>query len=164
MIFQMTSPEISNITRYATIADQWRYHGGNTEKGKARAVNLPEDSSTALISSFLFLTIFVIITLLPWILTINKKGWMGDFNRAYWENRIEKGSDIVDYIITTELPDSLRKTIYIEDDGKEVHLKSNLDDSFHRKYKLPEDFMLDEFDYEYEGKFLLLKLKLKRSI
>ena len=111
--------------------------------------------------SIAFLGIFIASSLLPWLL-FSKKGWGNGLNQARWEYR-PRESEVMEYMITIDLPRELRKTVYIEEEGNFVHLKSSAED-FHRSYTLPVGFEVDEYRYEYEGSYLLLKLKLKRTI
>jgi hypothetical protein len=111
--------------------------------------------------SIAFLGIFIASSLLPWFL-ISKRGWGNSIGQVKWEYRPQE-SEIMEYMITIDLPRELRKTVYIEDNGNVVHLRSNAED-FHRSYTLPVGFEVDEYSYEYEGNYLILKLKLKRTI
>lgn len=109
-----------------------------------------------------FTGIFIATSLLPWFL-FSRRGWGYEHSQAMWES-IQREPEVMEYMITIDLPRRLRKTVYIEGDGNVVHLKSSADESFHRRYALPEGFAMNEYSYEYDGSYLLLNLKLKSSI
>lgn len=109
-----------------------------------------------------FLGIFIATSLLPWFL-VSRRGLGDDFSQARREY-IPRESEALEYMITINLPRGLRKTVYIEGEGNELHLRSSVDKSFHRSYTLPAGFEVDEYNYEYDGSYLLLKLKLKRTV
>ena len=90
--------------------------------------------------SIAFLGIFIASSLLPWLL-FSKKGWGNGLNQARWEYR-PRESEVMEYMITIDLPRELRKTVYIEEEGNFVHLKSSAED-FHRSYTLPVGFEVD---------------------
>jgi len=117
---------------------------------------------TAAILSIIFMGLFLASSLLPWLLAYRgRRAWEG-----FTPFRHEGGpreSEEMEYIITLEIPGPLKRKVYIEGDGDEVHLNSTADPTFHRTYKLPEGFQLDDYTYEYDGEYLLLKLKLTRS-
>lgn len=108
-----------------------------------------------------FLGLFIATSLLPWILASRGRGY--GFTPARL-GRMPGGSEVMEYIITIDLPGRLKRSVYIEGDGDVVHLRSSVDESFHRSYNLPDGFEVDEYSYEYDGSYLLLKLKLKRSV
>ncbi len=109
-----------------------------------------------------FTGIFIATSLLPWFI-FSRRGWGYGHSQAMWEP-IQREPEVMEYMITIDLPRRLRKTVYIEGDGNVVHLKSSADESFHRRYTLPEGFAVNEYSYEYDGSYLLLNLKLKSSI
>jgi len=69
-----------------------------------------------------------------------------------------------DYVITIEVPQRLRKTIYIEGQGNMIYLKSRADKTFHRMYPLPHGFVVEDYHQEFDGGYLVLRLKLKRMV
>ncbi len=115
----------------------------------------------SIVLTIIFFSVFVATSLLPWFLMTRRRkpGFVFSTMRREY---VPEESEAMDYVITIDVPTRLRKTIYIESDGYAVHLRSNVDGSFHRSYRLPEGFDMDEYDYEYEGSYLLLRLKLKR--
>lgn len=115
----------------------------------------------SIVLTILFFLVFVASSLLPWFLVTRGRGHGFMFSTMRREH-VQEESKAMDYVITIDVPSRLRRTIYIESNGNAVHLRSNVDGSFHRSYRLPEGFDVDEYDYEYEGSYLLLRLKLKR--
>lgn len=119
----------------------------------------------AALFGIMFFALFILSSLLPWYM-IQRRGGLGDRFSAYqpeegWRRR---GSDTMEYIITTELPGGLMRSIYIESDCDAIHLRSTLDEAFNRSYDLPSGFEVEDIAYNYEGRFLVLKLMLKRGI
>lgn len=102
------------------------------------------------------------MSLLPWFI-FSRRVHVDVFNPEAGEYRSHE-SEVMEYMITIALPRRLRKTIYIEGEGNTIYLRSRADKSFHKVYTLPAGFEVDDCSYEYEGKYLLLKLKLKRSV
>jgi hypothetical protein len=118
---------------------------------------------SAVALSIAFLAIFVLTSLLPWILVTRRSGSSFGSGSIGWDLG-PRESEVMEYMITIEVPSRLRSTIYVEGGDGTVLLRSSADESFHRSYRLPEGFEVDEYDHEYEGDYLLLKLKLIRSI
>jgi len=112
--------------------------------------------------SLLLFAFFILSSLLPWYL-ISRRGRLDSFIpfRQEWHAR-SSGPDTMEYIITTELPDRLRRRVYIEAADEEIRLRSTEDEAFLRSYSLPEGFEVEEIDYDYEGSYLVLKLSLIR--
>ena len=109
--------------------------------------------------SLLFMGVFMASSLMPWYL-MSRKGLQVK------PVEMEPDSDeAVDYLITLDVPQGLNKTIYVdggEDDS--VVLRSSADPGFYRVYNLPKDFLVDEYTYEYEENYLVLRLRLVRSL
>ncbi len=118
---------------------------------------------SALVLSIAFLAIFVLTSLLPWVLVSRKSGSGFGSGSISWDLG-PRESEIMEYMITIEVPNHLKRTIYVEGEDGTVHLRSSVDESFYRSYRLPEGFEVDEYDHEYEGDYLLLKLILKRQV
>ena len=117
---------------------------------------------TAVVLSVAFLGLFIATSLLPWIMFSRRRPWVG-YGPMRGEPR-RRGQEVMEYMITIDLPPELRDTVYIEGEEGAVHLRSRVDLSFHRSYTLPERFEVDEYDHEYDNSYLILKLKLKRRI
>jgi len=118
---------------------------------------------TAVVLSIAFLGVFVAMSLLPWFFYNRRRGPWGGHGSTWWEVR-PRESEVMEYMITIDLPRGLRDTVYIEGEGNVIHLRSRADPSFHRSYTLPEGFDVDDYSYEYDGSYLLLKLRLKKII
>ncbi len=115
---------------------------------------------TAVVLSVAFLGLFIATSLLPWIMFSRRRPWEG-FGSIRWEPR-RREQEVMEYMITIDLPPEIRDTVYIEGEEGVFHIRSGVDPSFHRSYTLPEGFDVDEYDHEFDGGYLLLKLKLKR--
>lgn len=121
--------------------------------------------AAAVVFTILFFAFFLLSSLLPWYIFSRRSDLAGDFKTFKREDaRWSRDSETMEYIITTELPRRLRKSIYIEAEGEEVHLRSTQGGGFHRSYSLPMGFEVDEIDYDYDGNYLVLKLLLKRRV
>ena len=119
--------------------------------------------TAAAVLSVVFLGVFMATALLPWFLYSRRRGPWDGYGPFRWEPR-QNGAEMMEYMITIEVPAKLRNTVYIEDERGVVHVRSDADPSFHRSYNLPEGFDLGDYSYEYDGGYLILKLKLERRI
>jgi hypothetical protein len=72
-------------------------------------------------------------------------------------------TETIEYMITTEIPEGLKDTIYIEDNYEEVVLRSEMDPNFQKNYNIPDSYIIDSVESAYEDSFLLLKIKLIRD-
>ncbi len=112
----------------------------------------------------IFLGFFLLSFFLPWYMASKRSGpYEGYFEVKSGNVLRTNSSETMEYMITTELPRQLRKTIYIEADGGSIRLRSKSDDSFEKSYALPEGFEVEEINYEYDDDYLLLKLLLVRE-
>ena len=122
---------------------------------------------TAVLMSLMFFSMFAVSSLLPFYLSLRR-------NRGfYWDEGIyslqeSRGSssnvtETVEYMITTEIPERLKDTIYIEVNLNEVVLLSEKDPGFQKFYNIPDSFIIDSVESAYEDKFLVLKIKLVRD-
>lgn len=119
----------------------------------------------AVVFTVAFFVLFILSSLLPWYVVSKRSRFDDRFVTYRREGSLRGGdSDAMEYIITTELPRRLRRSVYIEADGDEIRLRSTKDESFHRSYTLPRGFEVDEIDSDYEGGYLIMKLLLKRII
>jgi hypothetical protein len=122
---------------------------------------------TSVLMSLMFFSMFAITSLLPFYLSLRRNKvyewdegiYMLQGNRGYSTNITES----IEYMITTEIPDILKDTIYIEDNLNEVVLKSEKDPNFERNYNVPDTYIIDSVESAYEDSFLLLKIKLVRD-
>ena len=120
-------------------------------------------SGTAILLSFVFLGIFIASSLLPWYMFSRRRREWSGYRTVEWEVKPQE-SEAMEYMITLEVPPDLKRTVFIEGVEGEVRLGSSVDGSFSRRYDLPGGFEVDEYNYEYEGDYLVLRLRLKRVI
>ena len=124
-------------------------------------------SVTAVLMSLMFFSMFAITSFLPWYFMMRR-------NREYeWDEGIytlqESGgstsniTESVEYVITTEISDNLKDSIYIEDNLDEIVLRSEKDPGFQKNYNIPDSYIIDSLESAYEDGFLLLKIKLVRD-
>lgn len=109
-----------------------------------------------------FVGLILAITILPFLLPS-----LGVWIRPFVPLVGRHGSnepDTTDYLITVYVPEDLNRTLYIESEEDGVKIMSRTDDSFCKTYSLPEGFEFDEYHYEYEENYLLLKIRLKSRI
>ena len=125
--------------------------------------------STAVASlySFIFFTVLILASLLPWYIHIRTRPnyMMEESIMTIQERKTQNGESIstVEYIITTELPDKMKKTVFIETEETKILLKSTTDVNFNKSYEIPNGFSLEGIDYDYEDNFLILKLHLTKE-
>lgn len=115
---------------------------------------------TALVLTLIFAGIFVALSFLPWLLFRWRPGW-GEYAPLDFGLNLGEAEEM-DYMITLEVPDHVRRRVLIEGDGDVLWLRSGSDNSFVKRYTMPEGFEVGEFEYEYEGAYLVLKLRLRR--
>ncbi len=122
---------------------------------------------TAVLMSLMFFSMFAAASLLPFYLTMRKNSLYGWDEGIYTlQESHALGSNVtetIEYIITTEIPDKLKETIYIEDNLDEVVLRSEKDPAFIKAYNIPDSFIIESVESAYEDSFLLLKIKLTRD-
>ena len=122
---------------------------------------------TAVLMSLMFFSMFAVVSLLPLYLTL-RRNMIYDWDEGIYTLQESRGSstnitETVEYMITTEIPDTLKDTIYIEDNIDEVILRSEMDPNFQKFYNLPDNYIIDSVESAYEDGFLLLKIKLIRD-
>ena len=121
-------------------------------------------SVTAVFMSLMFFSMFAVTSLLPFYLTLRRNRdfeWdAGIYTLQETRGSSSSVTEKVEYMITTEVPESLKDTIYIEDNLDEVILKSEKDPEFQRNYMIPDNYIIDSVESAYEDSFLLLKIKL----
>ena len=120
----------------------------------------------ALAMNLLFLGLIALVALLPLLASI----WSGrvewEWEPRYVQEDLGPASSLQEtseYIITTHVPENLRGTINIEWGEGEVALWSSRDPGFRRRYSLPENYRVEELESDFEGSYLLLRLKLVRA-
>ena len=116
------------------------------------------DGWPGILLSLLFMGVFLASSLLPW-LVLSRRGM------RVRSVKVEPDKDeALDYLITVDVPDGLDKTIFVDDGaGGSVVLRSTADSGFRRVYSLPRDFLVEEYTYQYEENYLVLKFRLVRA-
>jgi len=124
-------------------------------------------SVTAALMSVMFFTMFAATSLLPLFITLQRgNGYEWDAGiYTLNENQFSGGNvtETMEYMITTEIPEALKDTIFLEDNLNEVVLLSEKDVGFNRSYSIPDHFSIDSIESAYEDQFLILKVKLVRG-
>ena len=125
------------------------------------------NSSSALLMSIMFFAMFSLSSLLPLFLIMRRRSdvdFDGEFYTLQDTTVMGRNSgETIEYIITLDVPKSLKDSIYIEEDDESLMLLSNADESFVKTYSLPEGFHVDDVESDYEGNFLLVKVSLMRN-
>ena len=115
------------------------------------------DGLAGIVLSFLFMGVFLVASLLPWLLFVRR-------GRGVEVESVRPVRDeAVDYLITVDVPEGLGRTIFVDGGGVDsVVLRSTADSGFRRVYSLPGGFGVEEYTYEYEDNFLVLRFRLVR--
>jgi hypothetical protein len=66
-------------------------------------------------------------------------------------------------MITTEVPQRLKGSIYIEEDDERLRLLSTRDNGFVREYDIPSNCLVDDVESDYEDSYLLIKVRLRKT-
>jgi hypothetical protein len=119
---------------------------------------------TAILMSLMFFSMFVFANLLPFYLNL-KQSRDYEWDEGIYNLKGSRGSrnkilESIEYVITTEISDNLKDTIYIEDNLDEIVLRSKIDPEFKKNYNLPNSYVIDSVESAYEDGFLLMKIKL----
>jgi hypothetical protein len=114
--------------------------------------------------SLIFFAVVISASMLPWYLHTRAEASrdIGDDLITLQESKMlgGEGYESVEYMITTELPKRLQKSMTIEADEETIYLRSSAEAGFNRSYPIPEGFDLEGIDYDYEEGYLVLKLHL----
>ncbi len=124
-------------------------------------------SITAVLMSLMLFTMFAVASLLPLFISLQRSK-IYEWDEGIYtlnENHFLGGNvtETLEYMITTEIPDALKDTIFLEDNLNEIVLLSEKDNSFNRAYSIPDQFIIDSVESAYEDQFLVLKVKLIRG-
>lgn len=124
-------------------------------------------SITAVLMSLMFFTMFAVTSLLPLFISLQKSK-IYEWDEGIYtlnENHFSGGNvtETMEYMITTEIPDALKDTIFLEDNLNEIVLLSEKDNGFNRAYSIPDQFIIDSVESAYEDQFLVLKVQLVRG-
>lgn len=106
--------------------------------------------------------VFMTASMLPFFMFVRRR----EYGRTIFlepEVQLDE-SEYTDYFITIEVPARLRNTIYIEGRGSVVNLKSRSDETFNRLYPIPHGFEVEDYGHEFDGDYLVMRLKLKRIV
>jgi hypothetical protein len=125
------------------------------------------NSITAVLMSLMFFCMFAVTSLLPFYFTLRRSSNF-EWDEGIYTLQESRGSssnitETIEYMITTEIPEKLKDTIYIEDNLDEIVLKSEKDTGFQKVYNIPDSYIIDSVESAYEDTFLLLKIKLVRD-
>jgi hypothetical protein len=125
------------------------------------------NSITAILMSLMFFSMFAVASLIPLYITLRRESDF-EWDEGFYTLRENLGSggnvtETVEYIITTEIDDKLKDSVYIEDSLDEIVLRSEKDPSFQKNYSIPDSFIVDSLESAYEDDYLLLKVKLIRE-
>jgi hypothetical protein len=124
--------------------------------------------TAALIMSLAFFALFSMSSLLPLYLLLKRNDYT-DWDEGLYtlhDSVVTGGntSESLEYMITTEIPGGLKDSIYLEEEDDAIILMSSKDANFVKTYNLPEEYHIDEVESEFEGSFLLVKVRLTKDI
>lgn len=121
----------------------------------------------AVLLSLVFFALFTVSSVLPLYILLRRSEYSEWDEGIYTlhDSLVSGGysSEFVEYMITTEVPGSLKESIYIEEDEDSIMLLSSKDSSFVKTYDLPESFHVDDVESDYEDGFLLIRVRLSRD-
>jgi len=122
----------------------------------------------ALLISLIFFALFSLSSLLPLYLLLRRNDYTDWDEGLYnlYDSVVSGGNttESLEYMITTEIPGGLKDSIYLEEDDDSIILMSSKDTNFVKTYNLPEDDHVDEVESEFEGSFLLVRVRLTRDL
>ena len=118
------------------------------------------DGIAGIVLSFLFMGVFLAASLLPWLM-LTRRGLAS--RNVEVESVRPVRDEAVDYLITVDVPEGLGRTIFVDGGGAgSVVLRSTADSGFRRVYSLPGGFSVEEYTYQYDENFLVLRFRLVR--
>lgn len=125
------------------------------------------NSVTAILMSLMFFTMFAMTSMLPFYMSMQRSRIFEWDEGIYTvnENNFSGGNvtETIEYMITTEISETLKDSIFLEDNLNEIVLLSEKDSSFRRVYNIPEPYIIDSVESAYEDEFLVLKVKLYKE-
>jgi hypothetical protein len=124
------------------------------------------NGTSAFLMSLMFFAMFSLSSLLPLYLIMRHRReaeMEGEFYTLQDTTIGRITSENIEYIITLDVPKTLKDSIFIEEDEDRVTLLSSSDKSFVKTYNIPEGFHVDDLESDYEGSFLLVKVYLMRD-
>jgi hypothetical protein len=104
--------------------------------------------------------IFYAITFLTPYYLISKEN-LNTRQMVYFEDTL-RYTDLTDYIITVDFPIQLRDSFFMEYEENILRVGSKEQPLFIRNYDLPEGFEVEDYHHEFDDKYLILKLKLRK--
>jgi hypothetical protein len=113
------------------------------------------------ILSVTLLSLFVIMLVLPKNIFEKRRRVKRHLEIYNWNNH-PRTSEVLEYMITIKVPSGLKNTVYM-DEGEigVINIYSHIDSTFYRSYDLPSGYEVEGYTFEYEGDYLVIKLKLK---
>lgn len=124
-------------------------------------------SVTAVLMSLMFFSMFAITSLTPLYFSMTRNRVFEWNERIYTiQKRSDQSSNItetIEYMITSEIPETLKESIYLEDNIAKIILRSDKNPNFEKSYNIPDGFMIESVESAYEDTYLLLKVKLLRA-
>lgn len=121
--------------------------------------------TAAFILGMAFFLFFMASTLLPIYIALRRgdyDGWDEEIYTMHEGTPLSSFYETIDYMITTEVPKGLEGSIYIEEDDGRLRLLSSKDSGFVRVYDVPPNCLVDDLESDYEGRYLLLKVRLRK--
>jgi len=121
--------------------------------------------TAAFILGMAFFVLFMASTLLPLYLALRRGGQVGWDEEIYTMHEgtpLSSFYETIEYMITTEVPQGLEGSIYIEEDEGRLRLLSSRDSGFVRVYDVPPNCLVDDVESDYEGSYLLLRVRLRK--
>jgi len=115
--------------------------------------------------------ISILMVFLPWILISRRFRAVERLARIEYgsitpHRVIRKTGMIKDYILTLKMPGFKSEDISIKVFGSTLNVEACRDGKtvFTREYRLPEGYEAESIKYDFEGDFLIIRLKLKRRV
>jgi hypothetical protein len=121
--------------------------------------------TAAFIVGMAFFVLFMASTLLPVYLALRRGGpveWDEEIYTMHEGTPLSSFYETIEYMITTEIPQGLEGSIYIEEDEGRLMLLSSRDSGYVRVYDLPPNCLVDDLESDYEGNYLLLRVRLRK--
>lgn len=129
------------------------------------------NGTATLILTVIYVAISILMVFLPWIL-ISRRFRAAAERLARIEYRsitphrvIRKASMIKDYILTLKMPGFKSEDISIKVFRNTLNVEACRDrkTAFTREYRLPEGYEAESITYNFEGGFLIIRLKIKEA-
>jgi len=147
-----------------------------TDDGESTLIIFPflvKMSGTAtLILTVIYLAISILMVFLPWILISRRFRAAAErlarieYGSITPHRVIRRASMIKDYILTLKMPGFKSEDISIKVFGNTLNVEACRDGktAFTREYRLSEGYEAESIKYNFEGDFLIIRLKLKRRV